>query len=319
MKIRYLILPISLLVSLFGSSRMAAAQQTGSSAGVPVRLTVTVEPKKGTEIPTISKDDIVVNQGKQHRPAISWDPAEGNKAALELAILIDDGSAPSLGTQLNDIKTFIMQQPPSTLVAVGYMQNGTVFMTMKTFTQDHAAAAKSVRLPQGYFGAEASPYLSLSDFIKRWPVNPMIPRREVLMITSGEDTVYGGFYPNPYADEAIQNAQCAGIVVYTIYTPAAGHFGHNYWRSYWGENYLSELSEETGAESFYILGPQPAVSFSPYLNKMNNQLGHQFLLEFDAMAQKKAGTEPVRITSEIHSVDFLSSNKVCVPAAPRPE
>jgi hypothetical protein len=48
-------------------------------------------------------------------------------------------------------------------------------------------------LTQGYFGAEASPYLSLSDFIKRWPDNnPAIPRREVLMITSGIGTVYAG-------------------------------------------------------------------------------------------------------------------------------
>lgn len=316
MKVQHFILPISLLVSLCVSSRIAVAQQTGSDAGVPIRLTVTVEPKNGNEIPTISKDDIIVNQGKQHRPVISWDPATGNKAALALAILIDDGSASSLGTQLSDIKTFITQQPPTTLVAVGYMQNGTVSLLTKNFTDDHEAAAKSVRLPMGYYGAVASPYLSLSDFIKRWPSSPSIPRREVLMITSGEDPFYGGGYPNPYADEAIHNSQCAGIVVYTIYFPAAGHFGHNYFRSYWGENYLSELSEETGAESFYLLGPQAPVSFAPYLKKMNTELGNQFLLEFDAMAKNKASTEPVRITSEIHSVDFLSADKVCVPAAP---
>ena len=315
MKVRPFILPIFLLSSVIVGPRITAAQQSGSTAGVPVRLTVTIEPKKGNEVPTITKDEIIVNQGHDRRPVLSWDAASGNKAAMELAVLIDDGSGFSLGTQLNDIKTFITQQPPSTLVAVGYMQNGTVVMTMKTFTQDHAAAAKSVRLPQGYFGAEASPYLSLSDFIKRWPANPAVPRREVLMITSGEDTVYAGLYPNPYVDEAIQNAQCSGIVVYTIYTPGAGHFGHSYWRSYWGQNYLSEMSEETGAESFYIMGPQPAVSFSPYLNKMNAELGHQFLFQFDAKPQKKAGTEAVRITSEIHSVDFLSANRVCVPAS----
>lgn len=135
------------------------------------------------------------------------------------------------------------------------------------------------------------------------------------MITSGEDTVYMGLYPNPYAETALRDAQCAGVVVYSIYTPAAGHFGHSYYRSYWGQNYLSQISEESGGESFYLLGPQAPVSFAPYLKKMDSELGAQFLMEFSAMPQKKAGLEPVKITSEIHAVDFLHADRVCVPAS----
>ena len=51
-------------------------------------------------------------------------------------------------------------------------------------------------------------------------------------------------------DAAIQDAQCAGVVVYSIYTPGAGHFGHSYFRTTWGQNYLAELSEMTGGESY---------------------------------------------------------------------
>ena len=166
-----------------------------------------------------------------------------------MAILIDDSAAISLDTQLNDIRAFIQEQAPTTLVAVGYMQNGTVMVT-QNFTQDHMAAAKSVRLSLGYFGAEASPYLSLSDFIKRWNADPAVPRREILMITSGIDTVYMGVIMNPYVDASIKDAQCAGVVVYSIFTPSAGHFGHNFWRTSWGENFLSEISEQTGGESY---------------------------------------------------------------------
>jgi hypothetical protein len=314
MKIRQLMIGSSLLISLFFISPGAGAQQFGEALGVPTRLTVTVEPKKGNEIPTIMKDDLVVTQGHDRRSVLSWEPATGQRAGLALAILIDDGSGFSLGAQLNDVRSFITQQAPTTLVAVGYMQNGTVSM-VQNFTNDHAAAAKSVRLPMGYFGAQASPYLSLSDFIKRWQTSPQIPRREVLMITSGEDTVYMGLYPNPYAETALRDAQCAGVVVYSIYTPAAGHFGHSYWRSYWGQNYLSQISDESGGESFYLLGSQAPVSFAPYLKKMDSELGAQFLMEFSAMPQKKAGLEPVKITSEIHAVDFLHSDRVCVPAS----
>jgi hypothetical protein len=125
---------------------------------------------------------------------------------------------------MDDIRAFIRGQAPTTLIAVGYMQNGTVSLA-QNFTQDHAAASKSLRLPQGFIGAEASPYFSLTDFIKRWPANPSLPRREVLMITSGIDTFYGGGYPDPYVDTAVQDAQCAGIVVFSIYTPGAGQSG----------------------------------------------------------------------------------------------
>ena len=83
-------------------------------------------------------------------------PATGDRAGLALAILIDEGSAFSLGTQLNDIRAFIGEQAPTTLIAVGYMQNGTVSLA-QNFTQDHAAAAKSLRLALGYFGVDGAP------------------------------------------------------------------------------------------------------------------------------------------------------------------
>jgi hypothetical protein len=103
--------------------------------------------------------------------------------------------------------------------------------------------------------------------------------------------------------------------VYSIYTPGAGHFGHSYYRSYWGQNYLSQLSEMTGGESYYLLGPQAPVAFAPYLNQLNRQLSNQFLLTFLAKPQKKAGIESVKLTSEIRSVDFVHAPRVCVPAS----
>jgi hypothetical protein len=278
-----------------------------------VQMIVTVEPKHGSQIPVITQQDIMVHQGHDRMPVTSWVPAKGDKAGLALAILIDESAGFSLGTQLNDIRSFINEQPPSTLIAVGYMENGTVKLA-SDFTPDHAAAAKSIRLTMGYFGAEGSPYLSLSDFIKKWHSNSPVIRREVLMITSGIDNVYSGNIDNPYVDAAIQDAQCAGVVVYSIYTPSGGHMGHSYYRTYWGENYLSELSEMTGGESYYIMGPQAPVSFIPYLKKLNEQLPNQFLLSFQPKPEKKAGVESVKITSEIHDVDFVHANNVCVPA-----
>jgi hypothetical protein len=305
---------IALVIALLSTPKLVAAQEGKADTGVPVQIVVTAEPKHGNELPQITQQDVIVNQGHDRRPVTGWVPATGPHAGLELAILIDDSAGVSFGSQMDEIRAFIAEQPPTTLVGVGYMQNGTVFMA-QNFTQDHAAAAKSLRLPQGYVGAVASPYFSLSEFVKKWTPNPAAPRREVLMITSGIDTFYGGGYPDPYVDTAIQDAQCAAVVVYSIYTPSAGHFGHTYWRIYWGQNYLAQLSEETGGESYYFLGAEAPVSFAPYLNEMDQRLMHQFLLSFLAKPQKKAGTEPVKVSTEIRGVDLMHQDKVCVPAS----
>jgi hypothetical protein len=315
MKIQNFAKVIALVMVLFFVLRPAAAQQTGTGSGVPVQMVVSVEPRHGHEVPVIAQEDLIVHEGRNVRPVTGWVQATGDHAGLGLAILIDDSAGVNFDSQLNDIRAFIQEQAPTTLVAVGYMRNGTVFLT-QNFTQDHMAAAKSVRISQGFFGAEASPYLSLSDFIKRWPADPAVPRREVLMITSGVDMVYTGVEMNPYVDASIQDAQCAGVVVYSIYTPSAGHFGHSYRRTYWGQNYLAQISEETGGESYYLMGPQGPVSFAPYLDMLNHQLPNQFLLTFLAEPQKKAGRERVKITSEIHSVDLVYAEMVCVPASP---
>jgi hypothetical protein len=305
---------ISIAMVLFCTPQFLAAQEERAATGVPIQMVVTVEPKHGNEMPTITQQDVIVNQGHDRRPVTGWVPAAGEHAGLELAILVDDSSGISFGSQMEDIRSFIMEQPSATLIAVGYMQNGTVHVA-QDFTRDHAAAAKSLRLPQGFAGAEASPYFSLTEFIKRWPSNKAVPRREVLMITNGIDTFYGGGYPDPYVDTAIENAQCAGIVVYSIYTPGAGHFTHTYWRIYWGQNYLAQLSEETGGESYYFLGAEAPVSFGPYLNQMSGRLMRQFLLTFLAKPQNKAGTVPVKLSTEIRGVDLIPQDKVCVPAA----
>jgi hypothetical protein len=306
---------IILAVALSAVPRPAAAQHTGTVAGVPVQIVVSLETRHGNEAPMVTQHEVFVHQGRDLRPVTGWVPATGEHAALALAILIDDSGGVNLSSQLSDLRTFIQQQAPTTRVAVGYMRNGTVMLT-QNFTEDHAAAAKTLRLPLGYFGAEASPYLSLSDFIKRWSTDSAVPRREVLMVTSGIDTVYAGVLQNPYVDAAIQAAQCAGVVVYSIYTPSGGHFGHSFWRAYWGQNYLSQLSEETGGESYYLMAPQGPVAFAPYLDELNQQLLNQFLLTFLAQPREKAGREPMKISSEIHSVDFLYPDTVCVPASP---
>ena len=45
---------------------------------------------------------------------------------LQLWLLIDDGSSTSLGTQLGDLKKFVLAQPATTQIGIGYLRNGMV-------------------------------------------------------------------------------------------------------------------------------------------------------------------------------------------------
>src|ERR1700731_1824951 len=109
---------ISLALVLLSIPRFLAAQEGNPATGVPVQIVVTVEPKHGNEIPTITQQDVIVNQGHDRRPVTGWIPATGSHAGLELTILIDDAAGFNFGSQMDDIRAFIMEQAPTTLVAV---------------------------------------------------------------------------------------------------------------------------------------------------------------------------------------------------------
>jgi hypothetical protein len=268
-----------------------------------------VEARHGDAVPELNRGDVIVFQKRDHLSVTSLISAQGEHAALGLFILIDDASGMSLGSQLNDLRTFVETQPATTAIGIGYMRNGTV-QKLENLTTDHPRAAKALRLPLGSPGVEPSPFLSLSDLIKHWPASAA--RHEVLLVTSGIDPL-GGAIVDPYMDEAIEDAQRAGVVVFAIYTPAAGHGGHSYWQTNWGQNHLAQIAEETGGE-FYMLGFGPLVSFAPYLGELAQHLTHQCLVTFLIEPGKKGGFQSVRFTTEVPNADIVGASKVYVPA-----
>jgi len=287
-----------------------SAQQAPADDGIPVHILVTAEPRHGSDVPEVKREDVMVFEGKTRDKVTEWIPAQGDRAGLELFILLDDASSNSLGTQLDDIRKFIAAQPASTKVGVAYMQDGTAKI-VQTLTTDHDQAAKTLRLPIGMAGINGSPYFSVSDLIKRWPAST--DRREILLVSDGIDPYYGGHdTSDPYLEAAVDDAQRAGILISAIYTPGAGHFGHSYWQTYWGQLYLAQLTDSTGGESYDIGFTGPPVSFSPYLDDLGRRLTHQYFLSFLAKPPKKAGWQKIKLRSEISSVDLVSADKVWV-------
>jgi hypothetical protein len=301
------------IASLLASVQWVAAQESATSTGSAVNLVVTVEARHGSNVPEINREDVMVYEGKDRDKVTGWLTLRGDHAGLEFFILLDDSSNVSLGSQLEDIRQFINVQPPTTKIGVGYMQNG-IAQVVQNLTNDHALAAKALRLPMANPGASASPYFSLADLIKRWP--PSDERHEVLMITDGIDRYWGSGPDNAYVDQVIEQAQRAGVIVFSIYTPGEGHYGHSYWRTYWGQNYLSQLADETGGEAYYLIGSAPPVTFAPYLEDITRRFNHQYLLTFLAKPQKKAGMQRIKLRTEVPNAELVAADRVYVPATP---
>ena len=299
------VLPAAILIA-----SSASAWDREASAAAPVKIVVTVEVHKGAAVPQITAEDVMVYENNHRQRVTNLAPLRNDRGGLQLWLLIDDGTDTALGSQLDDLRKFVKDQPSSTQIGVGYIRNGTV-ETAQALTSDHDQAAKSFRLPLGTPGISASPYLSLIDLIHRWPATGLA--REVVLISSGIDPIYGSGPANPYLSRTIDAAQRAGVVVYSIYFGSAGHAGHSYWQINWGQNYLSQLGDETGGE-FYWQGASNPVSFAPYLSEIGERMKNQYLLTFEAAGEGKAGFQSIKLKTEIPHVTLVGPSKVYVPA-----
>ena len=310
---KFLLAAVVMMALAIASSQSLRAQQAPAGNGVPVQMIVTVEARHGSDVPDVTQKDVMVYEGHNRDQVTDWVPARAEHAQLELFVLIDDSSGGSIGNQLDELRKFMEELPSSALVGVAYMQNGTAKVE-QNLTNDHALAAKGLRLPLGMAGANASPYFSLSDLLKRWPQTKS--RREVLMVTDGIDRYYGsGDLNDPYLSSAIDAAQREGVLVSAIYNPSAGHFGHSYWQAYWGQMYLAEIADRTGGEAYYIGMTGSPVSFSPYLRDLTNRTNHQYLLTFVAKAEKKGGLRSVKVRTEVSNAELVAADRVFDTAA----
>ncbi len=300
-----------ILAMLLGVAVPAHSQPQAASSSVPVTTVVTVLGPKYTPPPAISKDDVNVYEGKEKMDVTGWIPAQGDKADLMLAIVIDDACRTELGIQIRDITSFITELPKSTRVGVFYASNGTV-QAASQFTPDHEAAAKTVRMPLGYFGAYSSIYLSTMSLISSWPVVPGA-RREILLISDGIDRFRGDPF-SPDVDSTFEKAQKAGVIIHTLFATGVGRAARNLFRVNYGQSNLAEIADKTGGESFFQ-GMQTPVAFAPFLQQLDMVLRNQYFLTFTTNRSKKAKGElrMFRIRTEQKDVEISAPDRVFVP------
>lgn len=282
-----------------------AALLAFSGAVFGQNIVVTAEGHHGAPPPEVTKDEITVHVGKHPAHVEEWTPLRGDRAALDLYIVIDDGLDPDVGIQFKSLKSFFADQPASTRIGLAYLRNGEALIAAP-MTSDHERVAAALRLPLGAPGISASPYVSLSDLIGKWPATGA--RREILVISSGVDPYAPADPLNPYLLKTIEDAQRAGILVHSIYYAGAGHLGHNFFRINWGVNYLSELGDGTGGEAYWQGFGDP-VYFDSFLKNFNQRLNNQYLLTLTP-ADSKGGLEPIRIMTTNPQVSLVAPKQI---------
>jgi hypothetical protein len=299
---------VVLTVSPFSAHAQGQAE---SSNNVPATTFVTVLGPKFTAPPALSKNDVNVDEGKQKREVTNWVPAQGDKAGLLLAIVIDDADSTDLGIQLNDLRNFVISQPKTTNIGVFYASNGTI-QTASQFNQDHEAVAKTLRIPFAYGGAYSSIYLSVMSLMKGWPATGA--RREILLIADGIDRFRGDFPTSPDVDSTVDTAQKAGIMIHTLFATGIGRVGRNSFRVTLGQSNLSKIADATGGEAFFQ-GFQTPVSFGPFLQQLDMVLKNQYWLTWATERSKKPKGElrKFRVRTEQKDVEISAADRIFVP------
>ncbi len=280
------------VLSFFALLPLSAAMLVGAQAQqeglLPTQALIRPQSKQNI-LPTATALTLKLND--KVTPVLSL--TQVTPATSQVALLIDDGLSRSAGVQLNDLREFATSLPPATELLVGYMSNGRIEVLIP-FTTDHAAAAEKIRIPTGIPGISASPYFCLSDFVKHWPGNDEssssldgAPRsskaRFVMMITNGVDPYNGSTsllnQDSPYVQNAVTDAQRAGVAVSSIYYRDAGFGGGS--ASFSGQSYLKQVSDGTGGESYYQ-GTFNPVSLTPFLKQFVAAISDTYIVSFNA-------------------------------------
>jgi hypothetical protein len=292
---------------------MVVAQGTAQQEGATITVTVTAVGRDQSPPPPVPQNEVVVRQEGKVRPVVSWLPAKGGGAGLDLIVLVDDALSSDVANRWDDLRQFLRSLPVDSREAVAYASFGAARFEVP-LTKEHEAVAKGLRIPMSPLGASNGIYDSVRDVIRRWPSTDN--RKVLLLISSGLDFTNGISNTHPSLNyvlqRAIDQAQRSGVSVYTLYASGEGRLLRSSYLVMNGQGSLSRLAAETGGDSFF-LGSSTPVSFQPFLEDIRRLLGQQYLLTFVAGPEAKAGFKRLEVIVETHQVEILAPDRVYVP------
>lgn len=298
---------IAKLASLALACPLFIWAQTNSRAGTPAQIIVTIGHHYGQVPPTLTRDDLIVTQRYEPLPITNLVPLRGERAGLELFLLVDNCSNCEPGSKFQELSHFITSQPSTTAVGVAYIQDGRLHVAENP-TTDHQRAVKALSTPEG--SKPASPFNALAELIRGWPQGTS--RRAVLMVSNGINPAATDKLQDQSAEAALEAAQHAGINIYVIYHPSANYLATDSSKLYSGQVQLAHVADESGGEA-YFLGFGPLPSLAPFLADMSDHLANQYRLEFVATPAEGAGElQRITVKSKIPDIELMVPDKIWV-------
>lgn len=336
---KYMRLALICLTAALVCALGQAPQPPAANAGT--QLVVTAVPQGGGAEP-IQQAQVEVKQGSHKLTIEHWAPYTANDR-LDLALAIDEDTH-GLNSALDDVKNFVAGLPANVAVGIVYFHTGS-FAVAENFTMDHKAAAAAIRLPSGSASSSPSPYGSLSALIEHWPSHPGV-RREVIMISDGEEHAGGNDANNRALQQALGEAVARNVVVYTIY--AAGNednsahgvdntqlvpdmagadpsqkqadtpltvFRNSNIDQANGNNNLSQLSKATGGES-YSQGITTGSRMTSYFTDISRRLAAQYSLVVLPYLSDDHGVVGVKVKVNHADAKITAPEKIYIARQP---
>jgi hypothetical protein len=133
------------------------------------------------------------------------------------------------------------------------------------------------------------------------------------MITNGVDPYNGRpsvlNQDSPYVQTAQEDAERAGVAVYSIYYGDSGFRGGR--GSFSGQSYLNQVAEATGGQSFYQ-GTMTPVSLAPYLAQFQRAIAESYEVSFMASSshEKRDTLTQIKLTTTQPGVKIAAPEQV---------
>ncbi|HEY6341883.1 MAG TPA: hypothetical protein VIY49_10360 [Bryobacteraceae bacterium] len=286
---------------IFLTSVALLAQDKASST--PMQITVSAGHFYTEQAPVLTRDDLTITEGFEEVPIVSVTPLHG---AIEIFLLIDHCSSCEPGTKFNELRRFIVAQPPETSFGVAYIRGGRLEQALNP-TQDREAVVKAINTPEG--SKPANPFTALAELIRQWP--PSTSRRAVLMISNGLDPAGEIDKANSPAEDAIDEAIRAGVSVFAMYHPSADYATADWSKVYAGQVELAHVAAETGGEAYFLgFGPLPTIA--PFLDDVADHLANQYVLAFVPRATSPGSFENIDVMSTNLKFDLTAPAKIWI-------
>ena len=298
--------------TLLAASPLFAQKNVQQGQG---RAVVTVLPSaKNGNAGQISAQNLKVKVNGKESTVTSFNQLQESNSPVELVLMLDAGARASLGTQFNDIQTFVKEMPPNTKMAIAYMQQGRAAFSSQ-LSSNAADVLKGLHLSSGIPGENASPYFCLSDLAKNWPSHDRTARREVVMVTDGVDNYERRFDPDdPYVQTAIKDSVRAGLLVYSIYWRNTGRINNTGYETNAGQNLLLLVTQATGGNSYWQ-GLGNPVSLQPFFQDLRRRLSNQYEVSFTAPSNGKPEVQSLKLDLHVPSAKVAAPQQVLVTGA----